>query len=238
MRLPRKHWNIAHAPPLWHSSQLNRWSNAVSNCMPMKAPWQISFATAWGWANETMKFNEVHSRKSRLLCSRTLHTLEIEKRHGEKWNRCQIMCLRCPYEISDALLYLLLQDMCTWWVVRLWHGTKVMFCQCFNCQSATSCTPLKTNMKPKKRYIPNRKGKSFEPNLHFLGFMLYNCPGCITLKFRKLKLRPDNLEAQMMKVGSLFAGSGEDRSIHVPMKPCKARRFGKERNCAITWFGG
>lgn len=118
------------------------------------------FRYCMGWANETMKFNEVHSRKSRLLCSG--HCTHLKSKSGMEKSEMMsnyvpplsVWNLRC-------LLYLLLQDMCTWWVVRLWHGTKVMFCQCFNCQSATSCTPLKTNMKPKKRYIPNRKGKSF-----------------------------------------------------------------------------
>lgn len=43
------------------------------------------FRYCMGWANETMKFNEVHSRKSTLLFW-TLRTLEIEKRYGEKWN--------------------------------------------------------------------------------------------------------------------------------------------------------
>ena len=82
------------------------------------------------------------------------------------------------WNLRCRLLYLLLQDTCTWWVVKLWHGAKVMCCQCFNCQSMPLlATPLKTNMKPVNKYIPNWKGKSFEPNLHFWGFMLYNCPG-------------------------------------------------------------
>ena len=93
------------------------------------------------------------------------------------------------------------------------------------------------NMKPLKTYIPNRKVNHLNQTSIFWVHIKLQYPVCITLKFHKLKLKPDNLEAQMMKVGSPFAGSGEDRSIHVPMKPCKARRFGKERNGATICFG-
>ena len=51
------------------------------------------FRYCMGWANETMKFNEV--------LPDTAHTWN-RKAAWRKVKRCQIICLRCPYEISDA----------------------------------------------------------------------------------------------------------------------------------------
>ena len=45
-----------------------------------------------------------------------------------------------------------------------------------------------------------------QSNLHFLGFMWYNCPGCIALKFHKLKVKAENCEAQMMKLDHSLLG--------------------------------